>query len=712
MDIFLQTLLGSVMLNQHVDEESSYYEFFSGWISRNQHKWGVMTTRAYQNAVGRSEEYLLTTHRRTEKKLQLEISERSLPWLVLASHVLLGFTTDAAQISELMVFCGFRRVHEKVIKSIVEWSTYPSRLNMGDTSQEYTITAFENLQKAFSEGDGSESIGWRRLGYQKLMWKTIYQHHLSTPDLNPMFNTAGIIFYGLISLDDDRYAVLFIDAVTEALQFSRQFSANNEIELAQHIADTIAAYMKEYGHPWYFILLNPLRGWLHSTMSKALGMLTEPSACQFIAPRQLTANLKLVPTKVEALLSSIQQMLQDESIMKEYPPFSLVEYDGPWPLVFVENLHWSQHQLSSTHPNVFEQVSKNNPELKFAKELRVVDLPSLETGEISHDSFELLKCQAPSGVGQNEGITDNAGLQDELLDRNFASLMKRSNEFNIVPGRDYQTSPVDYISRKMVLHIWQCFKLRETMATNGQTRMLDFDDLVHVLSRGHDVYKVINHEEALWQSKGVEIAHGLDDCILIFIGADSAIQQVTWWEEGRLGWDVFSQESMVSFLPKTVEEAVEEGGRRDAPIQLSESDDEDPVNAKDTMSTPTQRRSRRVREQEVGSAETEEPNGYDFDSSSEDDLERTVSDPALPAQAQRRTSTQVPAHLRGLYDSIDPAMREGLYNKKHPLIRNLVKLIPKLSDRNMTEDSRPFSYDIREALGLAEGDNDVETNGN
>lgn len=708
MDVFLQTLLGSVMLNRHVDEDSSYYEFFSGWIARSQRKWGVLTTREYQNAVGRSEEYLLTTTGDSQRKLQLNISDRSLPWLVLSCHVLLGFTTDAAQISELLVFCGFRKVSEQVIQSIVEWSTYPLRLGMSDASQEYSLESFQTLQKALTRKKKTESVRWRRLGYPKLMWKKIYQHHLSTRGLNSMSNTAGIVFYGLISLGDDLYAVFFIDAVTEALQFSRQYRAGDATELAQLTADAIASYMKEYGNPKYLVLLNPLRGWLHSVMVKALGMLTEPSACQFIAPRQLTTNTKTTPTKVEGLLASIQLMLQDESLMKDYPPFNMIKSNGSWPSVFVENLHWSQNQLSSTHPSGEAQLIDNDPGFGFGKELKVVDLSSLETDDISDGSFELLKCKAPGGDQEKEDTLDFPAQSDKSLDADFAALMKRSGEFNILPGRDYQPAPIDYISRKMILHIWQCFKLQKTVAGSGQGRSIDFDDMVHVLSRGHDVYKVISADDTLWQPKGVELVRGKNDSILIYIATDSATDKVTWWEDGRLGGDVFLHDSMVSFLPKTVEEAVEEGRRRDASIQLSGSDDDSVVVAEALQKKST----RRARRRQGGSAALEESSADESGPTSPEYDETLISELGTSPTARIFTSTQLPAHLRSLYDGIDPAIRESLYDKSNPLIKRMAEhALNTDSLMTQTEDSLPRFYDIRTVLESEDASEDVEMNG-
>lgn len=697
MDVFLQTLLGSVMLNQHVDEDSSYYGYFSGWISRSQNKWGVITTREYQNAVGRSEEYLLTTTGDSERKLQFHVSDRSLPWLVLSCHVLLGFTTNATQISELLVFCGFRRVSEEVIRSIVEWSTYPARLGMTSTSQKYCSESFKALQKAETRKKTTESISWRRLGYPKLMWNTIYQHHLSTPGLNSMSSTAGIVFYGLISLDDDIYAMLFIDAVTEALQFSRQYRAGNATELAHGTADAITTYMKEYGHPKYFVLLNPLRGWFHQVMVKALSVLTEPSACQFIAPRQLTASTKISPTKVEDILASIHLMLGDETRFRQSPPFSLIKSNGSWPSVFADNLRWAQQQPSSTHPSGEAQLLENDPDFGFGKELKVVDLPSLETGDISDGSFEVLNCRAPGGDKEHGDTLVLPEEPDESLNDDFAALMKRSGEFNLQPREDHQAAPVDYISRKMILHIWHCFKLRKPTAGNGQDHLIDFEDMVHVLSRGHDVYKVINVEEALWQPKGVELVRGEDGSILIYIAAMSATEKITWWEDGGLGGNVFSQESMVSFLPKTVEEAVEDGRRRDASIQLSGSDDDD----SDIVAGATVKSTRLAWRESKRQGGSPGPEDSSFNDSGLDYSGTAVPELESPTTGGLFTSTQLPTHFRSLYDGIDPDIRESLYDKSNPLIKSMTEHTLSM-DVNMKE---PRFYDIRSVLE-SEGDNE------
>lgn len=707
MDVFLQTLLGSVMLNQHV-EGDSYYKYFSGWISRSQHKWGVMTTREYQNAVGRSEEYLLTTTGDSERKVQLNISDRSLPWLVLSCHVLLGFTSNAAQISELLVFCGFRRVSEEVIQSIVEWSTYPARLGLTSTCQNFCLKAFEELQKAHANMEPNEEeslyISWRKVGYPLFMWKTIFDHHLSTPGLNSMSNTAGIVFYALVWLDDDLYAVLFIDAVTEALQFSRRYRGDDATKMANRTADAIAAYMDMYGHPKYFVLLNPLRGWLHRIMVKALSALTVLSACKFIAPRQLTANTKISPTMVENLLASIQLLLRDESLMKGVPPFNLLNSDDSWPSVFAEHMHWTQNMLSSTHPSGLAQKFQNDPDFGYGKELKVVDLPSLETGEISARSFELLNCRAPEGKKERGDTLVLPEEPNEDLNEDFAALMKRSGEFNLRSGKDCQAAPVDYISRKMILHIWQCFMHRKTTAGNGQDRQIDFEDMVHVLSRGHDVYKVIGVEEARWQPKGVELVRAEDGSIRVVIATDSPSEQVTWWEDGDLGGDVFLHDTVVSFLPKTVEEAVEDGRRRYASIQLSESDDDDSDNAAGVTAKQTSRRALRESKRQGGSVGPED--------SSVDDSGLAYNGTAVPEFApptprELFTTTQLPSHLRSLYDDIDPGIQESLYDKSNPLIRSMTEHALSM-DVNMKQ---PKFYDIRSALESEDDTEDVEMNG-
>ncbi|KAG5363052.1 hypothetical protein CJU89_2196 [Yarrowia sp. B02] len=654
MDIFLQTLLGSVKLNQHADEESSYYEFFSGWISRQRGKWGVMTTKQYRKAVERTEEYLLTS--RENGKLQLMVSEASLPWLVLSCHVLLGFSTDTTQISELLTFCGFTTVSEDVIRSIVEWSTYPPRLLLEDPGIEFALSTFRTLQKAAAKGKTSESIQWRRLGYQKLAWSTVYEHHLNTPGLIPMSKSAGIVFYALFSLRDDTYVLVFIDAVTEALQMTRQFRADDETDLAQNICIVISTYMDKYGHPKYFVLLNPLRKWLHKAVSTALSMLSKPSTSQFVAPLQVTADLDLTPAMTEPMLSSLYTMLQNEEMLKDYPPFNLIQHDSPWPSVFVENLHLTQFQLSCHHPNGEEQAFQNDPNFQFAKELQVVNLPSLETDKISTETFELLKCRPTAEGEKSEEISEHLLLQkgEEEVNADFATLLERSRECNIMPGREYPIASIDFVSRKMILHIWQCFKLRETKASNGQERRLDFDEIVHVLSRGHDVYKVINSDEILWQSRGVEVTRGEGDTIFIYIGDGSSLTKCTWWNNGHIGYKVISHESDVSFLPKTVEDAVEDDRRAESSVPLSESSEDEDSAATNVKAAKPQ--AKRSREPETND---EEVFGMDYQESDFSDVGEASQVPYA--------SSQVPPHLTSLYDEIDPYTRETTIPVAHDI---------------------------------------------
>lgn len=497
MELFVQQVLGAVSLNDHVDEMHEYYRCFSAWVARQRRQWtthNVLPAAIYHDRLRqhkktmKREKYLLESR---DDDTKLAISDNLLPWLVFGCHVLLDYSTDVHAVSQFLSRAGFQTLPDELISDILTWSTYPARLlAMSDEEREFCSHVFSLL-----ESSEPGFFPYCKSGYIKQTWEVLYQHHLSSPRLNSILDEPGIVFFGLVRLEKNVYSVVYMDSMTEAVEFSdlittyRDFRKPREFDrMSRDVAACICAFLAKYGHPRYMVLVNPLSNWLYYVLSRAVANIWIPTHTEFVAPVQKSDSQRLVLKNVEPFLSVVANVL-DQRDISEIPPFKyLKSADSSWKLTFATNIHWAQNQIFSHHPKIM--IGDSSPPPK----LIVATIPGLELVESDSTTFRMLKTKPPKRFECGDcPLSSESQLENAHL---FRDLVKRGEQFSLGSGRVHANILIDTVSEKALTYLWQ---LKEAEKSG------DDDDVEAILRQSKQYHKSLNEDDLFWMSHGVEI---------------------------------------------------------------------------------------------------------------------------------------------------------------------------------------------------------------
>lgn len=491
MELFVQQVLGTVSLNDHVDEMHEYYRCFSGWVARQRKNWmahNVLPAAIYHVKIRQQKTKGDRIHL-LETPEGLAVSDNLLPWLVFGCHVLLDYSTDVKVISKFLSRAGFQLLPDDLIADIVAWSSYPARLTMAAGEQEFCSRVFSLL-----ESSGPDFFPYCKSGYIKHTWQLLYNHHLRTPSLNNLVDQAGIVYFGLVRIEKSIYSVVFMDAMTEAVEFSdlitthRDFKNPREFDrMSQEVSDCICAFLKKYGHPRFLVLVNPLSNWLYYVLSRAVKHLWVPTHTEFVAPVQKSDTEPLVLQKVEPFLSVIAYVLYNRDI-SEIPPFKhLKSEDSSWRLTFATNIHWAQNQVFSYHPKTLSDM--------LSPRLIVAEIPGLNLVKADPITFRMLKTKPPKRFNCGDCPLSSATRLDKASSEVFQELMKKSEQFSLSAGQKHANILIDNVTEKVLVYLYE---LREAEKQGVY-------DVATVMRQSKLTFQSMNEDDLFWISHGVEI---------------------------------------------------------------------------------------------------------------------------------------------------------------------------------------------------------------
>lgn len=499
----MQQVLGAVSLNDHVDEMREYYRCFSAWVAQKRKQWtkhNVLPAAIYHDRLRqhkktmkkeKEEKHLLESR---DDETRLAISDNLLPWLVFGCHVLLDYSTDVKAVSQFMSRAGFQTLPDELISDILSWSTYPARLGMSDEEQRFCSNVFSLL-----ESSDPGFFPYCKSGYIKQTWEVLYQHHLESPRLNSMLDEPGIVFFGLVRLEKNVYSVVYMDSMTQAVEFSdlittyRDFRNPREFDrMSRDVSACICAYLAKYGHPRFMVLVNPLSNWLYYVLSRAVANIWIPTHTEFVAPVQKsnTETGCLVLQKVEPFLSVVAYVL-DQRDISQIPPFKyLKSEDSSWKLTFATNIHWAQNPVFSHHPKILSEDSS-------PPKLIVATIPGLEMIESDSITFRMLKTKPPKRFDcgdcplSSENQLENAHL--------FQDLLKRERQFSLSSGQAHANILIDTVSEQALTYLWELKEAEKGSAVG------DDNDVFAILRHSKQAHKALNEDDLFWISHGVEI---------------------------------------------------------------------------------------------------------------------------------------------------------------------------------------------------------------
>lgn len=188
--------------------------------------------------------------------VRLKLERFAVPWVILAAHVLLGFTTDALEIvTSLVETFHIHGIPESMVEQVVAWSLYSMGLD-------YTVVLHDSKtrhdQLKYAAANAS------RLSEKRTeIWREIFDHlHEQKAFAHPKVE-AGVVYFALFRLPENAsrglYTVLFLDAATGALAFTSPFQREQEGlgAISRYIRKHIDVFLREHGQPAFMVCVNP-----------------------------------------------------------------------------------------------------------------------------------------------------------------------------------------------------------------------------------------------------------------------------------------------------------------------------------------------------------------------------------------------------------------------------------------------------------------------
>ncbi|KAG5356453.1 hypothetical protein CJU89_6210 [Yarrowia sp. B02] len=486
MKLYIQLVLGSVMLNPHVDENSEYFKRFSGWVASQRKVWktqNVLLAAIYHKEHSRN---FHGPFLQTQEGFIL--SDNMFPWAVFGCHVLLDYCTDAAEVIKFLQRVGFQTPPQEAIQAILDWSSYQMRMKLRPQKQLFFNRIFSILT---SNKPGFFEVG--RSQYIKETWKNVYEHHTGHSGLNKMKDKGGIVFFALVCLEKNLYSVLYMDAMTEAVEFSRTFNTNPDFEneknfksMSCEVTIRISSFLTEYGDPSFMVLLNPLSHWLNQVLDMAVRKLEVPCDTQFVAPVKKNDSNPLVFKRVKPFLSMIAKFMDNKDNQNSPSYSDFKTKSTSWRVTSAKNIHKVQHQLFSRHP-------KTN--VKKAKKLLVRKIPCLEFVSTDAATLRLLTAKPPKSL---QSVKEDPKVRKVLESApQFADMIKTIDMFSLSSQKEYITILVDPLSKKMLLYLFEAYEIFK----RGES--LDRDKTIRYVDN------FVNRDMGdNWESKGVEFFKG------------------------------------------------------------------------------------------------------------------------------------------------------------------------------------------------------------
>ncbi|KAG5356067.1 hypothetical protein CJU89_5788 [Yarrowia sp. B02] len=482
MELFVQRVLGSVTLNEHVDEMGEYLHSFSGWVARQRKLWAAQ--KVVPAAIYNSRHKDKKTEPLLKTQNGIVLSDNMLPWAVFGCHVILNYSTDVLEVVNWLQQAGFELPSVEVVEEILAWSSYPVRLGMSRDEKDFASNVYSLL--------GSSEPGffpYCKSGYIKQTWKALYEHHFQLDKFNALKGEAGVVFFGLFRIEKNVYSVFYMDAMTEAVEFSnlittyRDFSDPKEFDrMSQDVCACLCAFLKKHGYPKFMVLINPLSNWLYYVLSRAIKNVWIPCDTQFVAPQQKSDTEFLVCKNVEPFLSVIAFFLDNRDIQTT-PPFKYFKSpDSSWRLTFATNIHWAQNQIFPKFPRTLSD--------ELSKRLLVREIPSLEYMEADPVTFRLLKTKSPKRFRGPEAPVIRQELKNAA---EFDDLIRKAERFTLSLGHQYAKIIVDTLSKKMLVYLFQVNDVLKKGESLDLTKSMD------------SLEAAFASLEPCWEYKGVEL---------------------------------------------------------------------------------------------------------------------------------------------------------------------------------------------------------------
>ncbi|KAG5370931.1 hypothetical protein CKK34_1065 [Yarrowia sp. E02] len=263
---FLKLCNETVRLPGHLDDDQRYYHHFDNWSAK------VMGEAKREINIivdTRIIDKLLLSYMKlagfdastmdTEDVVRWPVKNYNVPWTILAVHVLLGYTTDALEITNALVETfHVHGISQSMVQQVVAWSLPPLGL---DYNVDLHDSQTRDYQIKYAASNAAKLTEKRTH-----TWRRIFDHlHAEKAFAHPNV-AAGVVYFALYRLTEENsqglYTILFIDAATGALAYTSPFQREQEGlgSLSRYIRKHIGTFLKKHGQPAFMICVNPWDG--------------------------------------------------------------------------------------------------------------------------------------------------------------------------------------------------------------------------------------------------------------------------------------------------------------------------------------------------------------------------------------------------------------------------------------------------------------------
>lgn len=364
MEVFLQQCYDAVRLPEQLDAYQRYFHLFDDWSTRLMASTSC-EVRIYldkknieENSLKRVTADMETGIGMGDNDVSLKVNHEAVPWMILAVHVLLDYSTDVSEITSALV--DKFRIHgifESTVEQVLCWSLHPLNLDYTVNISDRKKTRQDQAKRAITD---EASLSEKRTE----IWRKIFDHLHRHEALTLSKPKASVVYFALFRLSEDAsrglYTILFIDAATGALAYTSPFQREQEgLEaISRYCRKHIDSFLREHGQPSFMICVNP---WDGGESSSALVTVLQdaikglpPLATRFCiyTPRDENTFCAL-PTVAAISLLRIAERLEDGfRSFQESPLFSYYSEKGSeacWEYVFLSFFEDLRHRKFCVH---------------------------------------------------------------------------------------------------------------------------------------------------------------------------------------------------------------------------------------------------------------------------------------------------------------------------------------------------------------------------
>ncbi|KAG5366285.1 Flocculation protein [Yarrowia sp. B02] len=304
MDVLSELCYKAVRLPRQLDQHQRYITLFDNWSTK------LMETtkgdiRILVDKMGRTYKMLIFGTQEIDMDVRT-LDRDAIPWVILATHVLLDYSTDVTEImAELFNTFHINGITEDLVRQVIAWSIPAMHIDI------------------LQDRDRKSTPSIMALAHKRMdLWRSVFERLQNNEFWRHSDLTSGVVYFALYRLPDGEarglYTVLFLDGITGALAYSSPFQRDQEglESMSRYTRRSIDEFLQKHGQPEFMICINP---WEDKDKSASLATVLQESItglppgathfCIYMTPADSKGSL---PTFLATSLLEVTDRLKED----------------------------------------------------------------------------------------------------------------------------------------------------------------------------------------------------------------------------------------------------------------------------------------------------------------------------------------------------------------------------------------------------------------